>query len=297
MAAAGADLIDVGGESTRPGAVRVSVEEELRRVVPVVSALAGNGIRVSIDTMRAEVALRALEAGAVLINDVSGGLADPDMPAAVAGSGASYVAMHWRGHSDVMQSRTEYGNVVAEVANELVTRVGSLVEAGVDVRQIVLDPGLGFAKTAEHNWQILGDLERLVALGRPVLVGASRKRFLGTLLAGHGAEPVPTDKRDAATAATTVIAAMAGAWCVRVHDVRASADAVRVVAATRSARVSAAAGQGDAGRGDAGRADAGRDYAGRDEAGRDQAGRDQAGRADAGSKGSGPATSGTAGAR
>jgi len=235
LAAEGADLVDVGGESTRPGAARVPVDEELRRVLPVVSALAGNGIDVSIDTMRAEVARRALDAGAVLVNDVSGGLADADMPKAVAGTGARYVAMHWRGHSDVMQARAEYGNVVAEVASELVARVGALVEAGLDVRQIVLDPGLGFAKTAEHNWQILARLDELVALGRPLLVGSSRKRFLGTLLAPPGGDPVPTDQRDAATAATTVIAAAAGAWCVRVHDVRASADAVRVVAATRAA--------------------------------------------------------------
>lgn len=239
LAAQGADLVDVGGESTRPGAARVPVEEELRRVLPVVKALAANGLRVSIDTMRAEVALRALEAGAVLINDVSGGAADPDMPRAVASSGAQYVAMHWRGHSDVMQSRARYGNVVADVASELVERVGALVEAGVDVRQIVLDPGLGFAKTAEHNWQILAHLDRFVALGRPLLVGASRKRFLGTLLAAPGAEPVPTGERDAATAATTVIAATAGAWCVRVHDVKASVDAVKVVAATRAAKVAA----------------------------------------------------------
>ena len=237
---AGADLVDVGGESTRPGAERVPVEEELRRVIPVVSALAGNGLTVSIDTMRAEVALRALDAGAALVNDVSGGLADPAMPKAMAGAGVRYVVMHWRGHSAVMQSRAEYGDVVAEVADELVERVAVLVEAGVDLRQIVLDPGLGFAKTAEHNWQILARLEELVALGRPLLVGASRKRFHGTLLAEHGSDPVPTSERDAATAATTVIAAMAGAWCVRVHDVRASADAVRVVAATQAARVARA---------------------------------------------------------
>lgn len=240
LAAEGADLVDVGGESTRPGAERVPVEEELRRVIPVIEALASDGVQVSVDTMRAEVALRALDAGAVLINDVSGGRADPRMAEAVANSRVPYVVMHWRGHSSVMQTLTEYDDVVDDVTRELEDRVQTLIEAGVDERQIVLDPGLGFAKTAEHNWQILARLEHFVDLGKPLLVGASRKRFLGTLLAGEpghdsGPAPVPTHERDAATAATTVISAMAGAWCVRVHDVRASVDAVRVVAATRSA--------------------------------------------------------------
>jgi dihydropteroate synthase len=232
----GADLVDVGGESTRPGAERVAVEEELRRVVPVVAGLSRAGVRVSVDTMRADVALRAVDAGAVLVNDVSGGLADSGMAKAVAGVGVPYVAMHWRGHSDVMQDHARYRDVVADVAEELLRRVASLIEAGMDPGNIVLDPGLGFAKTAEHNWRILAHLEQIVALGKPVLVGASRKRFLGTLLAGPAAPPVPTGERDAATAASTVIAAEAGAWCVRVHDVRASADAVRVAAAVRDAR-------------------------------------------------------------
>ena len=236
LVAAGSDVVDVGGESTRPGAARIDLAEELRRVLPVVSGLAAGGAVVSIDTMRAEVAEAALDAGAQLVNDVSGGQADPAMSHLVAERRVPYVAMHWRGHSNVMESLTGYGDVVADVAAELLRRQDALVGAGVAPEQIVLDPGLGFAKTAEHNWQILARLGELVALEHPVLVGASRKRFLGSLLAGSDGVPVPVEARDAATAATTAIAASAGVWCVRVHDVRASADAVRVVAATAAAR-------------------------------------------------------------
>ena len=240
----GADLVDVGGESTRPGAQRVDVEEELRRVLPVVAALAAAGVPVSVDTMRAVVAERALDAGAVLVNDVSGGLADGAMPAAVARAGAPFVAMHWRGPSSTMSGLANYDDVVADVARELTERVHSLVDAGVEVERLVLDPGFGFAKNAEHNWALLARLDELHALGRPLLVGASRKRFLGSLLAGADGEPRPVAEREAATVATTVIAATAGAWCVRVHDVPANADAVRVVAATRAAdRAPAATGQ------------------------------------------------------
>jgi len=218
----GADLVDVGGESTRPGAVRVSVGEELSRVLPVVTALSGAG-PVSIDTTRAEVARAAVAAGAVLVNDVSGGLADPQMLATVAELGVPYVAMHWRGHSVDMQSRASYDDVVGEVRDELCQRRDAAVAAGV--AGLVLDPGLGFAKAAEHNWALLRRLDVLHSLGFPLLVGASRKSFLGALLDGRA----PAD-RDAATTAVTVLAAQAGAWAVRVHDVRASADAVRVVA-------------------------------------------------------------------
>lgn len=227
----GADILDVGGESTRPGAGRIDAAEERRRVLPVIKALAAAGAAVSIDTMRSDVAAAALDAGAVMVNDVSGGLADPGMLRLVAARGCPYVAMHWRGHSDVMQSLTSYGDVVVDVAAELGARRGVLLDAGVPADRLVLDPGLGFAKTAEHNWQLLARLEEIVRLGSPILVGASRKRFLGLLLAGADGEPAPMSRRDAATAATTVIAASAGAWCVRVHDVRSSADAVRVVAA------------------------------------------------------------------
>jgi dihydropteroate synthase len=236
MAAAGADYVDVGGESTRPGADRVDADEECGRVVPVVRALSAAGVRTSVDTTRAEVAEAALGAGAVLVNDVSGGLADKNMAELVAEAGVPWVLMHWRGHSREMYAAAQYGDVVTEVCAELTARVEDVVAAGVDPRQLVLDPGLGFAKRAEHNWALLGGLDRLIALGLPVLVGASRKTFLGRLLAGPDAEPRPAEQRDAATLATTVLAAEAGAWGVRVHDAAASVDAVRTVAAVRAAR-------------------------------------------------------------
>jgi len=235
LLAAGADLLDVGGESTRPGAERVSAAEERARVEPVVAALAAAGAVVSIDTMRASTAEAALRAGARLVNDVSGGVADPELPALVAATGVPYVVMHWRGHSDQMQDHATYADVVSDVARELGERLEAVVAAGVALEQVVLDPGIGFAKTAEHNWALLARLEELLSLGRPLLVGSSRKSFLGALLAG-GDEPRPVVDRDDATAALTVTAALAGAWAVRVHEVRASADAVRVVARLREER-------------------------------------------------------------
>jgi dihydropteroate synthase len=231
---AGADLLDVGGESTRPGAERVPAAEELRRVLPVVRGLAAVGAVVSVDTTRASVARAALEAGAQLVNDVSGGLADPEMLPVVAAVEVPYVAMHWRGHSADMQSRASYVDVVADVRAELGARRDAAAAAGIDLQRLLLDPGLGFAKTAEHNWSLLRALPALVELGQPLLVGASRKSFLGALLAA-GEQPRPPDERDAATAAVTVLAAQAGAWGVRVHDAGPSADAVRVVAAVRAA--------------------------------------------------------------
>ena len=235
----GADLLDVGGESTRPGALRVPLEEELRRVVPVVAELAAAGAVVSVDTMRAAVAEQALAAGARLVNDVSGGLADDAMAPLVADAGAPFVVMHWRGHSDGMDELARYDDVVTEVRTELLARVDALVAQGVDAEQLVLDPGLGFAKTGEHNWALLGHLEELVAVGRPVLVAASRKRFLGHLLAGTApggeGEPVPPVERDDASAAVSALAAAAGAWCVRVHESLASWSAVRVAAAWTAA--------------------------------------------------------------
>jgi dihydropteroate synthase len=239
LLADGADLLDIGGESTRPGAQRVPIEEELRRVLPVVRALAADGTPVSVDTMRAEVADAALSVGACLVNDVSGGLADPGMAGLVAESGVPLVAMHWRAPSDQMEQRAVYADVVADVAAELTARLDALVAAGVDPAQVILDPGLGFAKNSPHNWSLLADLAALQALGRPLVLGASRKRFLGALLAGPDGEPAPVQDRDAATAAISALAAAAGIWCVRVHAVRASADAVRVVAAIRSAQVRA----------------------------------------------------------
>jgi dihydropteroate synthase len=228
LLAAGADMLDVGGESTRPGAQRVTPEEERARVLPVIRALADAGAVVSIDTMRASTAEAALDAGARVINDVSGGLADAGLPRLAAQARVPYVVMHWRGHSDRMQENADYADVVTEVRDELARRLDDVVARGVDVEQTILDPGLGFAKRAVHNWALLAHLDALMTLGRPLLVGASRKSFLGQLLAGD--EPRPIDDRDDATAALTVVAAMAGAWGVRVHAARASADAVRVVA-------------------------------------------------------------------
>jgi len=230
MAADGADIVDVGGESTRPGSVRVPVEVELARVLPVVESLAAQGIAVSIDTMRAEVARAAVVAGAVLVNDVSGGLSEPAILGAVAELGVPYVAMHWRGYGDRMHENAVYGDVVADVAAELSVRVADAVAAGIDPSAIVVDPGLGFAKEAEHNWALLHHLEVLLGLGHPVLVGASRKRFLGSLL-GVAGEPREMAARDDATDAVSALAAAAGVWCVRVHDVRGSRDAVEVAAA------------------------------------------------------------------
>jgi dihydropteroate synthase len=231
----GADLLDVGGESTRPGAPRVAAAEERRRVLPVVQRLAEAGAVVSVDTTRASVAVDAVQAGARLVNDVSGGLADPEMLPAVAAAGVPYVAMHWRGHSSDMQSRARYDDVVAEVCAELQARRDAALAAGVASDRLLLDPGLGFAKQAPHSWAVLRGLPALAALGQPLLVGASRKGFLGALLADPQGEPRPARQRDAATTAVTVLAAQAGAWAVRVHEVRSSADAVRVVAAVRRA--------------------------------------------------------------
>ncbi len=234
----GADIVDVGGESTRPGAQRIGEEEELRRVGPVVTELVKAGVPVSIDTMRARVAEFALQAGVHLVNDVSGGLADPDMPRLVAVAGACYVVMHWRGHSDDMYARAVYADVVGEVREELTRRVEAVVAAGVDPGRIVIDPGLGFSKRPEHNWPLLARLPEVATLGGrafPVLVAASRKGFLGGLLAGPDGTPRPIGGREEAAVAITALAAMSGAWCVRVHQVPANADAVRVAAAWRGA--------------------------------------------------------------
>lgn len=233
LMAQGADIIDVGGESTRPGAERPSVQEELRRVLPLIEVIAAEGATVSVDTMRAVVASRALAAGASIVNDVSGGLADPDMVRVVAQAGVPFVAMHWRGHSVEMQGRAVYDDVVAEVCAQLAARRDALLAAGVAPGGLVLDPGLGFAKLAEHNWSILARLDVLQQLGHPVLVGASRKSFLGRLGVPEGGVPRPPAERDAATAATSVIASLAGVWGVRVHDVPATRDALAVVSAVR----------------------------------------------------------------
>ncbi|MGW5121492.1 dihydropteroate synthase [Streptomyces noursei] len=236
LVAQGADMVDVGGESTRPGAARVDEAEELRRVVPVVRELAAAGVVVSVDTMRAAVAERAVEAGARLVNDVSGGLADPAMVPTVAAHHVPFVVMHWRGQSIDMNNRAVYADVVGEVVDELAASVERAVAGGVDPERIIIDPGLGFAKEAGHDLALVAELGRLRALGRPLLVAASRKRFLGRVLAGgEGAAPPPARERDAATAAVSAIVAREGAWSVRVHEVRASADAVRVARAVEGA--------------------------------------------------------------
>ena len=234
LLAARADLIDVGGESTRPGAQRPPVGEELRRVLPVVAALARAGAVVSVDTMRADVAAEALECGATMVNDVSGGLADPGMLALVGRRAVPYVAMHWRGHSADMQSRAVYDDVVAEVCRELAERRDAAVGAGVAPERIVLDPGLGFAKTAEHNWTLLAHLDALRQLGHPILIGASRKAFLGRLGRPGHEPPAPPLERDEATLATSVVAAFAGVWAVRVHDVASTRWALDVVESVRA---------------------------------------------------------------
>jgi dihydropteroate synthase len=232
MAAAGAGIIDVGGESTRPGAARIDSRVEASRVVPVVKELAAQGITVSIDTMHADVARAALQSGARIVNDVSGGRADPAMAPLLAEAGVLWVLMHWRSvSSDRPHQAPHYHDVVAEVRSELLTSVDAAVAAGVDPAKLVIDPGLGFAKTGQHNWALLHALPQLVATGVPVLLGASRKRFLGRLLAGPDGSLRPPDGRETATAVISALAALYGAWGVRVHDVQASVDALKVVAA------------------------------------------------------------------
>jgi dihydropteroate synthase len=226
----GADLIDVGGESTRPGARRIAVAEELDRVLPVIHGLVESGIAVCVDTMRAEVAHAAVAAGAVLVNDVSGGLADPQMLELLGDLDVPYVVMHWRGHSADMDQLARYDDVVADVRAELAARLDALDRAGVDLQRVILDPGLGFAKTAAHNWQLLRGLPDLASLGRPLLLGASRKRFLGELLA-DASGPRPVAERDSATDAVTAVAAALGVWGIRVHDARGSRDAIAVASA------------------------------------------------------------------
>ncbi len=233
LAADGADVIDVGGESTRPGAERVTPAEEQLRVIPVISELAARGLAVSIDTLNAATAEAAAKAGATIINDVSGGLADPDMASVAAASGLTYVAMHWRGHAREMEGRAVYGDVVTEVRDELAARVTELTGAGMSVDKIVLDPGLGFAKRAEHNWQLLASLDVLIETGFPILVGASRKRFLADVLPPDA----PFTARDLPTSVISALAAQAGAWGVRVHDVAGTRAALAVLRSIRSARM------------------------------------------------------------
>ncbi|MGR6322554.1 dihydropteroate synthase [Micromonospora soli] len=243
---AGADLVDVGGESTRPGADRVDAATEIARVLPVIRELSAAGIPVSIDTSRARVAEAALGAGADVVNDVSGGLADPDMARVVRDAGYPWVLMHWRGHSREMRDLATYTDVVADVRAELSQRVDAALAAGVAADRIIIDPGLGFAKTAAHNWELSARLPELVDLGFPLLFGASRKSYLGRLLSDADGGPRPTSGREAATIATSLLAVAAGAWGVRVHDVRGTTDALAVWRATGCPRlVTRTADEGD----------------------------------------------------
>ncbi len=231
----GADLVDVGGESTRPGAHRVEVAVELARVLPVISVLAAAGVSCSIDTTRAEVAEAAVAAGAVVINDVSGGLADPRMAEVVADCGLPWVLMHWRAPSLTMSQHSVYRDVVVDVGHELQLRVDAALSAGVDVEQLIIDPGFGFAKNAEHNWLLLQRLPELQAMGLPLLVGASRKRFLPP--SGHpGGSTADLAARDVSTAAITALVAALGVWGVRVHDADGSVRAAEVVSAMHDAK-------------------------------------------------------------
>jgi len=229
----GADLIDVGGESTRPGATRVAAEVEQDRVLPVIAELKRHGIRTSVDTLNAQTAERAVAAGADIINDVSGGLADPAMAAVVARAGVPYIAMHWRAHAGTMDTLSTYDDVVATVVAELTERVTALEAAGVRRDQIILDPGLGFSKDAEQNWRVFARLDAFAPLGLPVMVGASRKRFLAGVLPADAA----VLERDLPTAVLSVLAAQAGAWAVRVHDVAGTRTALNVLARVDSARI------------------------------------------------------------
>ncbi len=241
LAADGADVVDVGGESTRPGAHRIDAATEAARVIPVIGALSAAGLVCSVDTTRAVVAKAALDAGAQIINDVSGGLADPDMARVAAETGAPWILMHWRGHSAEMHQHAGYTDVVTDVRTELLRQVDRALAAGVDERSLILDPGLGFAKDSGHNWRLLRYLSKLTDLGLPVLVGASRKRFLGQLLEGPGGEFRPPAEREAATAAVSVLAADRGAWAIRVHEPRPTRDALAVLSALHGVEERAAA--------------------------------------------------------
>ena len=224
----GADIIDIGGESTRPGSDRITVKEELDRVLPVISALVNSGVAISIDTMRTDVASAAIAAGACMINDVSGGKSDPEMLSYVATLNVPYILMHWRGPSNIMNTLTDYNDVVADVTREVSNQVDVAVAAGIARERIAIDPGIGFAKTVDQNWPILKHLDVLEGLGLPILMGASRKKFLGELLAKDGVAR-DSDERDSATTAISTLMAARGLWAVRVHDVKSSSDAIAVV--------------------------------------------------------------------
>ena len=223
----GVDIIDIGGESTKPGADRVSEAEEANRVIPVLEQVIPLGTEVSIDTTRSSIAEKAIKLGVKYVNDVSGGLADKEMYKLIAKHPeVQYVIMHWRGHSKTMQELATYKDVVKEVKEELEERVNSAIEAGVDPDQIIIDPGIGFSKSPEHNWELLKNLDRLSLLGYPILIGASRKRFLGELTGGSN-----PDEREAATLAITAAMAKQGVWAVRTHSVKPHRDVIATISA------------------------------------------------------------------
>ena len=225
MIAEGVDIIDIGGESTRPGAERISFEEERERVISVVKSVKALGVVISVDTTRSEIAKLAIAAGAKIINDVSGGLADENMAVVIAENPTvQYIVMHWRGTSKDMQSRALYKDVVSEVRKELEERTVVLINQGVSNEQIILDPGIGFAKTGEHNWELLRNIDRLQLLGYPLLIGVSRKRFLGDLIGA-----LDPDDREFVSVAVTTELARKGVWAVRTHSVKPHVDAIKVV--------------------------------------------------------------------
>ena len=237
MAAQGAQIIDIGGESTRPGSMRVSLDEEQQRVLPIIRAVKSElGVKVSIDTMNSSTAAEAIEAGADIVNDVSGGLADPQIFAAIADSKANYVLGHWRGHSDVMDSLTTYSDVAREVVAELAEQVSMAVAAGISRDRIVVDPGLGFAKDMKQNWDLVARLDELENLELPILVGASRKRFIAHALDSKDPQSVNTSRRDVATAVLTALLLQRKLWGIRVHNVSNTVDAISVVAALKEAQ-------------------------------------------------------------
>ena len=227
MISEGVDIIDIGGESTKPGSDRISEAEEEARVMPVITALAKREIPLSIDTTRVAIADKAIKGGATYVNDVSGGLADPGMYALIAKNPKiQYIIMHWRAHSKTMQEHAKYKDVVKEVKEELEERINSAIEAGVNPEQIIIDPGLGFSKLSEHNWELLRNIDRLALLGYPILIGASRKRFLGELTGATN-----PDEREAASIAITAMVAKQNVWGVRTHSVKPHRDAIATVAA------------------------------------------------------------------
>lgn len=236
LIAQGAQIIDVGGESTRPGANRVDLTTEQARVLPVVEAISGLGAEISVDTMNAQTAVLAVEAGATIVNDVSGGLADPAMFSAIAPFDCKYILGHWRGHSDVMDARNSYSDVAREVVGELAEQVSMAVSAGIDRDRIIVDPGIGFAKDVKQNWDLVARLDELEQLGLPILVGASRKRFLAAALDEIDPASVSTPRRDVATAVLTALLLQRKLWGIRVHNVELTADAIKVVSALKEAQ-------------------------------------------------------------